>query len=386
MQIDETGIITGIPSTQVTLQGVPSDVPADTSSKFAVRAYTRTGTVINRLADRTFTLEVANTTKPAFVTPSGQIAELYDASLITDIQIEYTGPNATVVRFVSGNLPSDLTVDPTGKISGLIGVIDTSTNYEFTLELSDGTIGGNALRTFSIYVWSRSSLSADDTYITADNTFITADGTPVLVPVLLNPEGSIGTVRSDNFFAYKFNGFNFVLGSQLQYLINTSLPGLTLDPNSGWLYGNIPPLGINNQTYSFNVRLKMILESAISGVEITGVDGQFSCTETVLYVGQQVSVSGTLTGTGDISGYVDPTTYYIIATNGTTEFTLGVGAGGLAISTTAGTTNGLVFTLITDVLSQPYSYSLTVIGPVSSDITWLTPSYLGSIDNGVTQS
>jgi len=386
MQIDETGIITGIPSTQVTLQGVPSDVPADTSSKFAVRAYTRTGTVINRLADRTFTLEVANTTKPAFVTPPGQIAELYDASLITDIQIEYTGPNATIVRFVSGNLPPDLTVGPTGKISGLIGVIDTSTNYEFTLELSDGTIGGNALRTFSIYVWSRSNLSADDTYITADNTFITADGTPVLVPVLLNPEGSIGTVRSDNFFAYKFNGFNFVLGSQLQYLINTSLPGLTLDPNSGWLYGNIPPLGINNQTYSFNVRLKMILESAISGVEITGVDGQFSCTGTVLYVGQQVSVSGTLTGTGDISGYVDPTTYYIIATNGTTEFTLGVGAGGLAVSTTAGTTNGLVFTLITDVLSQPYSYSLTVIGPVSSDITWLTPSYLGSINNGDTST
>ena len=31
-----------------------------------------------------------------------------------------------------------------------------------------------------------------------------------------------------------------------------------------------------------------------------------------------------------------------------------------------------------------YTYSLTIIGPVNADITWITPSYLGTIDNGAT--
>ena len=87
MQIDETGIITGIPNARATIQGVPLDVPIDTVSKFAVRAFTRTGMVVNRLADRTFTIEVANTTKPAFVTAAGQLAQLYDGDLITNLKV-----------------------------------------------------------------------------------------------------------------------------------------------------------------------------------------------------------------------------------------------------------------------------------------------------------
>ena len=386
MQINETGIITGIPNARATIQGVPSDVPVDTFSKFAVRAYTRTGAVINRLADRTFTIEVANTTKPAFTTQPGRIAQFFDATLITDLQVAYTGPESTVVRLVSGRLPPDLTIDAKGKISGVIGLIDTNTNYEFTLQLTDGTVGGTTLRTFSIYIWTRSNLVADDTYDTADNTFITADGTPILIPILLNPEGSIGTTRSDNFYAYEFTGINFQAGSQFQYLIDTELPGLTLDPNSGWLYGNIPPLGINYRTYSFNIYLNLILESGVAGVSITGTNGQFNCSITSLSVGQKVVVSGVNTGTGTITGYATPTTYYIIDTNGSTSFTLSVDPGGLPLDTTVGTTTGLTFVAITEVLSPPYTYSLTVTGPVTADITWLTPSNLGTIDNGSTST
>lgn len=301
MQINETGIITGIPNSKASFQGVPTDVPIDTLSKFAIRAYTRTGLVVNRLADRTFTLEVANTSAPTFVTPAGQIAQLFDANLVTDLQIEYTGPATTTIRLTSGSLPPGLTIDAKGKISGLIDIITANTNYQFTLEAADGlaNASGTVIRTFSIYIWSRSDLTADTTYITADNTFITADGTPILLPVLLNPQGSIGTTRSDNFFAYRFNGID-LSGNQFRYFIDTTIPGLTLDPNSGWLYGNIPPLGLNNQTFSFNVRLQLV-------------------------------------------NYPD----YV---------------------------------------SSAYSYSLTVTGPVSSDITWLTPSYLGSIDNGATST
>jgi hypothetical protein len=385
MQIDETGIITGIPNARATIQGVPADVNTDTFSKFAIRAFTRTGSVVNRLADRTFVLEVTDTNVPIFNTPPGQIAQFFDATLVTDLQIRYTGPAATVVRLASGSLPPGLSISATGKISGLIELSSENINYSFTLELSDGRVGGTALRAFSIYVWTRAYLSADDTFDTADNTFITADGTPLIIPVLLNPQGSIGTTRSDNFFAYKFDGVS-LSGAAFEYYIDQSLPGLTLDPNSGWLYGNIPPLGINYRTYSFNIRLNLIAESAYSGVAIDGTSGQFTCNPTSLVVGQKVIISGTNTGTGTITGYTNPKTYYIIATNASTTFTLSVSPGGLPITTTVGTTAGLTFTSITEVLSPPYAYSLTVTGPVSADITWLVPDYLGSIDNGSTST
>ena len=53
--------------------------------------------------------------------------------------------------------------------------------------------------------------------------------------------------------------------------------------------------------------------------------------------------------TGSISGYVSPTTYYIIATNGSTTFTLSTTAGGIGVVTTIGATTGLIYTLSTTI-------------------------------------
>jgi hypothetical protein len=85
--------------------------------------------------------------------------------------------------------------------------------------------------------------------------------------------------------------------------------------------------------------------SSLSTVAITGTAGQFSCASTTLFVGQTVKISGTAGGTGSISGYVNPTTYYIVATNGTTAFTLSTSFGGTGITTTAGTPTGLTYVL-----------------------------------------
>jgi len=83
---------------------------------------------------------------------------------------------------------------------------------------------------------------------------------------------------------------------------------------------------------------------ALAGVNVTGTAGQCSCTATTgLFVGQAVVVSGALTGTA--TGISSGLTYYVIATDGTTTFTLSATSGGTAITTTAGTTTGLVFTV-----------------------------------------
>ena len=82
----------------------------------------------------------------------------------------------------------------------------------------------------------------------------------------------------------------------------------------------------------------------LNAVAVTGTAGQCSCTLTAgLYVGQTVTVSGTLTGTA--TGITSGVTYYIIATNYSTTFTLSASSGGAAIVTTAGTTTGLIFSL-----------------------------------------
>jgi hypothetical protein len=84
---------------------------------------------------------------------------------------------------------------------------------------------------------------------------------------------------------------------------------------------------------------------ALSGVAITGSGGQFSCNaaSSTLRVGQTFTISGNITSayptTGSIQGYANPTTYVISATNGSTTFTLQTLAGG-TVNTVAGTPSG----------------------------------------------
>jgi len=336
VQCSDNGLLEGIPKAVASLQGVPFEVAQDVTSKFTIRAYTKkivNGVpVFDGLAERTFTLTVTGQDAPEWITPSGQVAEYFDGSLVSGLQLEYTDDDpGDVVRvsLVAGKLPAGLTVSDRGIISGFVQPLapitatagyardgqgydfypfDFSTqsinaNYEFVLEVSDGK--SSSLRTFSIFVWSRNSLTADNTSITADNTFITADGSPVRVPILLTPQGSIGTVRNDNFFAFQFVGLDLD-GDQFQYELgydigdSGGLPGLTLDPNTGWLYGYIPNLGITENVYDFYVRV---------------------------YKKDNF-----------------------------------------------------------DVISNPYYYSLQVNGPVDTDVTWLTPSDLGDIFNGATST
>lgn len=95
----------------------------------------------------------------------------------------------------------------------------------------------------------------------------------------------------------------------------------------------------NTSVVSVGDVAKMLATTAV-----VGTAGQLTCASTSgLFIGQSVSVSGSLTGTA--TGLVTGTTYYIIATNYSTTFTLSATAGGSAITTTAGTTTGLLFTL-----------------------------------------
>jgi len=147
--------------------------------------------------------------------------------------------------------------DFTSNVSLVTG-INLTEQFQFTVEITDGKT--EAIRNFSITVLNNSTLTADNTYITADNTEITADASSAYTPVLLNPEGSIGTVPNDIYFAYLFTGFSSA-PEAVQYEVlpatppDPSLPpNLVLDQTTGWLYGYIPPLGLTSETFDFSIR------------------------------------------------------------------------------------------------------------------------------------
>ena len=188
--IDESGILSGLPNSRAAAEGIPLPVATDTTSKFTVRAYTRT----RQLADRTFTITVVVNDTIKWTTPPGNVATFYDGNQVDNLQINYvnysivSGQSTSnidiynkggVVSLVAGQLPPGLTISTNGIISGYIipnPITNQNTNYQFTLNVTNGQ--SNDIRTFDIYVYSLNSMTADTTHITADNTFITADVSP----------------------------------------------------------------------------------------------------------------------------------------------------------------------------------------------------------------
>ena len=292
IQIRLNGTIEGVPVPYARVQGVPAEVGEEVTSKFAIRAYVEeNGTT--RINDRTFSLTVTGQDIPEFTTPAGSLGTFYDGDVI-DIDIEFTDrdPDDTVtVSFESGDLPPGLSVSSTGTISGYIEPVaplpDTaiagfdrdnsaydefpfdfssrsiSKTYEFAIKITDGK--DINIRTFSMFVVSRDSLTADTTDFTADTDLITADVLSQRTPFISNypaatsttPAGFIGTFRHDNFFAYQIKALDLD-GDQVEFEIetgdSTDVPdNLIFDRSTGWLRGYFPDQGATEVDYSFRI-------------------------------------------------------------------------------------------------------------------------------------
>ena len=119
--------------------------------------------------------------------------------------------------------------------------------------------------------------------------------------------------------------------------------------------------------------------ATLGTVAITGIAGQFSCAATTLFNGMAITVAGLYGGTGSITGYINPTTYYIIATNGTTTFQLSATPGGVSIATTAGTPTGLTYT-VTSTSYDATSLVVNLVGQYNySQITYERNSFITPI-------
>jgi hypothetical protein len=98
---------------------------------------------------------------------------------------------------------------------------------------------------------------------------------------------------------------------------------------------------------AFEVKAAATSGTLVATVATSGTAGQFTCGASTLAVGDRVKITGTLGGTGTITGYATGNTYKVSAVTGSspsvTGFTLTTEAAG-AIVTTAGTLVGLTYT------------------------------------------
>lgn len=329
--------------------------------------------------------------------PSG--ASLVGTELIPMVQsgTAYTTTPSAIATYVGGAVTASTAANLSGTT---VGSLPYQSGSAITSYLSDVAVG-SYLRsggTNTAPLWSSTTLPSlatlgDTWYASAANSMAsvagnitvqpqtlcqTGTGTVSAAPVWCNYQATL--IQSGLPFGMPSNGYmdnkgNFVIGaapatsgtavlSQTSGTAYVTFSAATLAGTSAGDVGRVLTVqeGSNpNFTYnSFTTSLFLSTTAAqgtisgtgtlppntgtVTGVAITNTAGAFSCTCTNLLVGQGLTLSGTYGGTGSITGYANPTIYYVSATNGTSTFTL-QSAPGTAIVTTTGTPTGITYTV-----------------------------------------
>jgi hypothetical protein len=299
MQVTTDGLLTG----------TPAEVAKRTLYTFVVRA--TAGTAIT---DRTFSLDVQGADTPTFTTASGQLqlddstsVGLYwviDGSSIS-LQMQATDSDTRagqtlVYEIVQGSLPPGVTMSKSGLISGIVQLTDDqrfgerggydgsgnedefdgtfdrtvttksiSKNFDFIIRVSDGT--SFVEQNNSIFVYSADFWRVSNTAITIDATEI--NDSPLTMDLSANRRpvfrtgSDLGTFRHDNALVVKIDVEDFdPLQGDLEYSIQSgSLPaGISIDVNSGELYGQLARQSATETTYTFTVRANRVVTTGIN--------------------------------------------------------------------------------------------------------------------------
>jgi hypothetical protein len=295
MQVTSTGLLTG----------TPAEVAKRTLYTFVVRA-----TAGTQITDRTFSLDVQGADKPTFTTAAGQLqlddstsVGLYwviDGSSIS-LQMQATDTDtragqSLVYEIVQGSLPPGITMSKTGLISGIVQLTEdqkfaprggyddefdddpydptvktksVSKNFDFIVRVSDGT--SFVEQNNSIFVYSADFWRVSNTAITIDATEI--DSSPLTMDLSANRRpvfrtaSDLGTFRHDNAFVVKIDVEDFdPLQADLEYsIVSGALPaGVSIDLNSGELYGTLARQSAVEETYNFTIRANRVVTTGIN--------------------------------------------------------------------------------------------------------------------------
>ena len=183
--------------------------------------------------------------------------------------------------------------------------LNQSLSYTFTVQAYDGA--NRESQTYRINVVGRSAYSADFAgNASVNDTYLTVDANTTYIPVLITPAGDLPMARQDSYYAFKFDGVDFSGDSVTYSLANdvgtfdayvsgsdlgfdniafdsfnpsnqsglTTLPGVVLDSQNGWLYGKVSPQSTASQLYTFGI----VVSKVVDGVTYSSAPKIFSLT------------------------------------------------------------------------------------------------------------
>ena len=283
VELSSNGTLFGQPKKLV--QGVPFEVSRDVSSRFTVRAISDDLIV----TDKTFSLTVTGQDVPVF-TSASYLGSWIDYQYINH-KVQVFDPDTDdelTYEFITGELPDGVKLTSDGYLKGFISpvIVQGSTAagdydaspydtalfdsgsgqasysylYNFVTRVTDGK--AYVVKEFSFFVYGGFDLAADSTQVTTDHVeSITTDTSKAYSPVILHTENDLGKYLHDNKFNFKVNAVDYS-GDAIQYSISAgALPsGLTIDPDTGWIHGNLPFVNVLQQEFNFTVKAQKVLD------------------------------------------------------------------------------------------------------------------------------
>lgn len=171
------------------------------------------------------------------------------------------------------------------------------------------------------------------------SSYETAPTVTIAGPVLTLPTSTV----SPTFDYIQYTAHGQAQGAALKYQDGGGTAATGLTDNTTYYVSTI---GLSANEFRLASSSVLSAGTTLGTVAISGTGGQFTCANATLATGDRVQITGTLGGTGSITGYATGTVYKVSSVTGTspnvTGFTLTDEENG-AIVTTAGTPTGLTY-------------------------------------------
>lgn len=412
------------------IQGIPvSELAGDTNVEY--RFTVRAKNIDKQVADRTFSITITNIAPPIITPRNIDLGTYFDGTLV-DAQleaIEFTPGADLTWTLVDGELPKGLTLSTTGKLKGYLQPItaagpsgtpgwdatawDLNLNalplgwdfpldllskyYKFTVQVDDSV--NIDISTYELIVFPRqdlivsnafgadtsnANLTVDTTEIRSTYDFVTGEiltkeltvsETDKHQPIILTTQDDLVAVRQDSYFAFKFEALD--LDEEVIKFLSPTSVDYALPGGEVVKVTNYTALGSSGTTFKvydttgLYAGLAVIMENGLgSGRTIVEV-----VDSTTLILSE--APDNTLTDTAEVLIAKVP------------KLSINENSGWLTGYLPNQTANKVDynFEIVVYKRDDPsyktrQQYTLSVYGSLSDTITWVTPTDLGSIENG----